>query len=189
MAKTLTAGDKQTLLKLARDTIKTYLKDGTRASPPKAEGALGEICGAFVTLHKHGELRGCIGNMVGYGPLVGTVQEMAIAAATQDPRFHRVGPDELEDIDIEISVLSPMRQIKDVCEIEVGKHGILMRSGMNQGVLLPQVATEWGWDRDEFLRHTCQKAGLSTEAWKDPQTIIEIFSAEVFGEKGEKNGN
>lgn len=186
MAEALANADKKTLLNLARNTIIKYLADGTRVPLPEAKGALGEICGAFVTLHKGGDLRGCIGNMVGYGPLVETIQEMAIAAATEDPRFPRVREDELKDIDIEISVLSPMKKIKDVCEIEVGRHGIIMRRGMNQGVLLPQVATEWNWDRDEFLRHTCQKAGLPTEAWKEPETIIEIFSAEVFGEKGEK---
>ncbi|MFA5811035.1 MAG: AmmeMemoRadiSam system protein A [bacterium] len=179
----LTPQQRQTLLKLVRDTIVQYLKDGRRPPLPEAKGVFGEVCGAFVTLHKHGELRGCIGNMVGQGPLVETIQEMAIAAATEDPRFHRVRPDEMKDIDIEISVLSPLRRIKDVNEIEVGTHGILMRRGLYQGVLLPQVATEWGWDRETFLTHTCLKAGLPTEAWKNPETVIEIFSAEVFGEK------
>ncbi len=184
MTQFLTTAERQALLKLARDTIERYLKDGVRVALPAAKGMFGEICGAFVTLHKRGELRGCIGNMVGQGPLVETIQEMAIAAATQDPRFHRgVRPDEMKDIDIEISVLSPLKRIKDVSEIEVGTHGILMRRGLYQGVLLPQVATEWNWDRDEFLRHTCLKAGLPTEAWKEPETVIEIFSAEVFGEK------
>lgn len=180
---TLSSEEKKILLKLARDTIAQFLKDGSRAGLPKAEGIFGEVCGAFVTLHKDGDLRGCIGNMVGQGPLVETISGMAIAAATEDPRFPSVTLPELAKIDIEISVLSPMRRIRDVSEIEVGKHGILMRKGYRQGVLLPQVATEWGWDRDEFLKHTCLKAGLPTDAWKDPTTIIEIFSAEVFGEK------
>jgi AmmeMemoRadiSam system protein A len=183
MAQKLSNEEKKTLLKLARKTIEQYLKDGSRAKLPEAMGMLGERCGAFVTLHSHGQLRGCIGNMVGRGPIVETIREMAIAAATQDPRFHRVATEELKDIDIEISVLSPMKRITDVSEIEVGTHGILMRQGLNQGVLLPQVATEYGWDRETFLAHTCLKAGLSTEAWKDPSTVIEIFSAEVFGEK------
>lgn len=183
MVQRLTDGERKALLKLARDTIAQYLKNGLRAPLPEAKGILGEESGAFVTLHKKGQLRGCIGNMIGRGPLVETIQEMAIAAATQDPRFKRVSEDELKDIDIEISVLSPMRRIKDVNEIEVGTHGILMRRGMYQGVLLPQVATEWGWDRDTFLANTCLKAGLPTEAWRDPETVIEIFSAEVFGEK------
>jgi AmmeMemoRadiSam system protein A len=184
MANQLTKEEKKTLLKLARDTIVSYLRDGKAAGLPKAEGLLAEKCGAFVTLHKKGELRGCIGNMVGYRPLVETVREMAIAASTQDTRFRRVSLAEMGDIDIEISVLSPLKRIKDTSEIEVGTHGILMRNGYHQGVLLPQVATEYGWDREEFLAHTCLKAGLPTEAWRDEGTVIEIFSAEVFGEKG-----
>lgn len=183
MEEQLIALQKQTLLKLARDTIAQYVAERTRPPLPQANGILGEPCGAFVTIHKKGALRGCIGNMVGRGPLVELVQEMAIAAATQDPRFHPVAPDELLDIDIEISVLSPMRKITDVREIVVGKHGILMSRGMHHGVLLPQVATEYGWDRETFLRHTCMKAGLPTEAWRDPDVTIEIFSAQVFGEK------
>jgi len=179
----LSAEEKRVLLKLVRDTIELYLKDGTRVDTPPAEGIFGEECGAFVTLHKKGGLRGCIGNMVGRGPLAETIREMAIASATGDPRFSRVSPDELADIDIEISVLSPMRQIKDPAEVQVGTHGILMRRGMCQGVLLPQVASEYGWDRETFLQQTCHKAGLPADAWKDPDTVIEIFSAEVFGEK------
>jgi AmmeMemoRadiSam system protein A len=183
MVQRLTETQRHELLALARRTIERYLRDGTQVELPPADGVLGEVCGAFVTLHKRGQLRGCIGNLVGQGPLVETIREMAIAAATEDPRFRRVTPDELKDIDIEISVLSPMRRIKDVGEIEVGTHGILMRRGMYQGVLLPQVATEYKWDRETFLMHTCLKAGLDPEDWKDPGTIIEIFSAEVFGEK------
>ncbi|MBT3181090.1 MAG: AmmeMemoRadiSam system protein A [Deltaproteobacteria bacterium] len=179
----LTTNEKQILLKLARDTIGKYLADNTRVGLPPSEGILGEECGAFVTLHKRGRLRGCIGNMIGSGPLVETIREMAIAAAVQDSRFNGVTSEELKDVDIEISVLSPMQRIKDISEIEVGKHGILMRRGMYQGVLLPQVATEYGWDRDAFLENTCHKAGLPADAWKDPDTIIEIFSADVFGEK------
>jgi AmmeMemoRadiSam system protein A len=183
MEKELTAEEKQTLLRLARDTITQYVTERTRPPLPEAEGMLGEPCGAFVTIHKQGRLRGCIGNMVGRGPLVELIQEMAIASATQDPRFHSLSREELSEIDIEISVLSPMRRITDVNEIEVGKHGILMSRGMFQGVLLPQVATEYGWDRETFLMHTCIKAGLPENAWKDPATKIEIFSAQVFGEK------
>lgn len=182
MAATLTTEQKKALLKLARETIEKYLKDGSCASLPETKGALGEVCGAFVTLHKKGSLRGCIGNMIGQAPLVETIQNMAIAAATEDPRFPEVTANEMAEIDIEISVLSPLKKIKDVAEIEVGRHGILMRRGTRQGVLLPQVATEWKWDREEFLRHTSLKAGLPADAWKDPETMIEIFSAEVFGE-------
>lgn len=179
----LTDGEKKVLLKLARETILEYLKNKKVLEPPKPEGIFEEKCGAFVTLHKHGELRGCIGNMVGRGPLIETIRDMAIAAATEDTRFDSVQSDEMDDVDIEISVLSPMQQIKNVTEIKVGEHGIYMHKGFSHGVLLPQVATEWGWDREEFLEHTCQKAGLSSNAWKDKDTIIEIFSADVFGEK------
>lgn len=179
----LTPQEQKTLLTLARETIAQYLRDGSRVALPQATPTLEEVCGAFVTLHKEGELRGCIGNLIGQGPLIETIREMAIAAATQDPRFSRVRAAELSGIDIEISVLSPLERIRDVKRIEIGTHGILMRRGMHQGVLLPQVAVEWKWDREEFLRHTCLKAGLPTEAWKDPETVIEIFSAQVFGEK------
>lgn len=179
----LTREEKIVLLKLARDTMERYLADGELADLPPMTGCFGEICGAFVTLHKRGQLRGCIGNMIGRGPLAETVREMAVAASTQDPRFPKVTTDELDDIDVEISVLSPMHRIKDIGEIEVGKHGILMRKGMYQGVLLPQVATECGWDLETFLANTCTKAGLPTSAWSDPETVIEIFSADVFGEK------
>lgn len=185
MERELTVQEKKTLLKLARDTITQYVTEGRKPPLPEAKGVLGEPCGAFVTIHKQGQLRGCIGNMIGRGPLVELVQEMAIASATQDPRFHPLSRDELSQIDIEISVLSPMRRITDVSEIEVGKHGILMSKGICHGVLLPQVATEYGWDRETFLMHTCLKAGLPETAWKDAETIIEIFSAQVFGEKDE----
>ena len=184
MSTLLTAEERATLLTLARETIRRYLEDGSRPDLPAATGVFAEHCGAFVTLHKRGRLRGCIGNMVGRGPLVETIREMAIAAATEDPRFPAVTADELGEIDLEISVLSPMQRIKDVAEIQVGTHGILMRRGMNQGELLPQVATEWRWNRDEILAHTCEKAGLPPDAWKDKDTSIEIFSAQVFGEKG-----
>ncbi len=179
---TLSNTERQTLLKLARDTIEAHINDRKLPTLPDAKGAFAEYAGAFVTLHKRGQLRGCIGNMVGYGPLVKTIQEMACAASTEDTRFSPVRPDELKEIDLEISVLSPMKKITDVSEIEVGHHGIMMRQGYRGGVLLPQVATEWGWDRETFLEQTCHKAGLPPDAWKDPKTTIEIFSAEVFGE-------
>jgi uncharacterized protein (TIGR00296 family) len=108
---------------------------------------------------------------------------MAIEAAVGDPRFPPVTSDELKDIKIDISALSPLEAIKDVNKIEVGKHGIIIRRGFYSGLLLPQVATEYGWDRETFLAHTCQKAGLPPNAWKDKTTEIQIFSAEVFSEE------
>jgi len=182
MEQELTLDEQKTLLKLARDTITQYVTEQKRPPLPEATGMLGESCGCFVTVHLKGQLRGCIGNMIGRGLLVELVQEMAVAASTQDPRFHHVSKEELSEIDIEISVLSPMRKITDVNEIEVGKHGIIMGRGVSQGILLPQVATEQGWDRQTFVENTCLKAGLPTDAWKDPETSIEIFSAQVFGE-------
>lgn len=179
----LSANEKNILLKIARDTLLAHLAQKPLPPLPKPIGILGEKAGAFVTLHKNKQLRGCIGNMVGQGPLVKTVQDMAIEAATSDPRFPQVTLDELMDISIEISVLSPLKKIKKVDEIGVGKHGIIMTHGWNRGVLLPQVATENNWDRETFLINTCHKAGLPSNSWKNPQTVIEIFEADVFGEK------
>lgn len=179
----LTDNEKKILLKLARDTIEAQILGKPLPPLPKAEKAFAAPAGAFVTIHKKGSLRGCIGNMVGGGPLVKTIQEMAIASSTEDPRFPQVAKEELRDLDVEISVLSPMKKVKNVDEIIVGRHGIMMSQGWHRGVLLPQVAEEEGWDRETFLIHTCYKAGLPPSAWKDPKTTIEIFEAEVFGER------
>lgn len=179
----LSDSQRNILLKFARATIVAHLSGKTLPLLPKVKDEFASKNGAFVTLHKRKTLRGCIGNMVGHGPLVNTIQEMAIAAATSDPRFMPVRIDEMPEIDLEISVLSPMRRITDVSEIQVGVHGIMMSRGLNRGVLLPQVAVEYNWDRETFLKETCNKAGLPADAWKDSKTTIEIFSAEVFGEK------
>jgi AmmeMemoRadiSam system protein A len=112
-----------------------------------------------------------------------TVEEMAAAAAFQDPRFPPLRKEELKDLRVEVSVLTPLRRVNDVGEIEVGTHGLYIRRGGRGGLLLPQVATEWRWDRDTFLKETCRKAGLAPEAWKDPETEIYVFSADVFGEE------
>ena len=136
--------------------------------------------GAFVTLHKNGELRGCIGYIVPYDSLDSTVKKMAVAAAFEDPRFPPLRKEEFEEIDIEISALTPLKKINNINEIEVGKHGILIRKGPYSGVLLPQVATEYNWDRITFLSQTCMKAGLHSNCWQDEDTEIYIFSAEVF---------
>jgi AmmeMemoRadiSam system protein A len=141
---------------------------------------LNELRGAFVTITKKGSLRGCIGHIKGVKPLYKSVEEMAAAAAFQDPRFPPVTKKELKDLDIEISVLTPFEQISDVSEIEVGKHGLYIERGFYSGLLLPQVATEYNWDRDTFLEHTCRKAGLPPDAWKDKETRIYIFSADIF---------
>ena len=141
--------------------------------------------GAFVTIHKGGQLRGCIGNIVTQKPLYLTVRDMAIAAATEDPRFPRVRPEELDQIDVEVSVLSLPRVIRDVDEIELGVHGVIVSKGpLHYGVFLPQVAEETNWTKEEFLSQLCaQKAHLPADAWKDPGTKMEVFTADVFSEK------
>lgn len=136
--------------------------------------------GAFVTLHKHGILRGCIGYIQPYKPLYQTVSEMAIAAAFEDRRFPPLKKEELDDLEIEISVLTPLKKISDIDEINIGRDGLYVIKGFQSGLLLPQVATEYGWDRETFLEHTCLKAGLDKEAWKDKDTEIYIFSADIF---------
>ncbi|MBU1742883.1 MAG: AmmeMemoRadiSam system protein A, partial [Proteobacteria bacterium] len=130
--------------------------------------------------------RGCIGNFQGSGTLAETVQDMARAAAFEDPRFPPLSGDELAEVDLEISVLTPLRRIEDPSLIEVGRHGVYLIQGSCRGVLLPQVAVEWGWDRDTFLDQTCVKAGLGPGCWRDPGAEIYVFSAQVFGEKDGK---
>jgi len=176
--------DKKVLLKIARDTIEGFAKAGKKPPlPADLPPALRDRHGAFVTIHQRGQLRGCIGTFFGEGELASTVRNMAYAAGWEDPRFPHLAADELSDADLEISVLSPLREISDVNEIQVGTHGIFITKGYYRGVLLPQVATEQGWDRDTFLSHTCIKAGLKPDAWKKETLKIEIFSADVFGEK------
>ncbi len=173
------------LLKIARASIEAELKGMALEMPQITSPNLLEPRGAFVTLHKHGQLRGCIGNFFSEKPLYETVADMALQAAFHDPRFMPLEPHELSEIDIEISALSPLKPISNVEEIEVGKHGIYIINGPYRGVLLPQVATEYGWDKYTFLDQTCIKAGMMPGCWKDPNTQILIFSAEVFGEKSE----
>ncbi len=178
----LTAEERALLLRTARQAIADRLQ-GARSAPAEAPGErLAARAGAFVSLHARGDLRGCIGTFVGRRPLVQTVQEMAVSAAFGDPRFPPLGAEELAGVALEISVLSPLREIRDVGEIEVGRHGLYVTRGPRSGVLLPQVASEYGWDREEFLAHTCTKAGLPRDAWREPGTKIEVFEAQVFGE-------
>jgi hypothetical protein len=139
--------------------------------------------GLFVTLHKKGDLRGCIGHIVGMLPLKDTLFEMAEASAFEDPRFNSLKQHELKDISIEISVLSELLEIKDIEEIVVGKHGVVLKNGYQQAVFLPQVAPEQGWDRDEMLTHLSMKAGLAPNAYKNPQTKFFVFTAVVFSEE------
>ncbi|MCE5300619.1 MAG: AmmeMemoRadiSam system protein A [Spirochaetia bacterium] len=180
----LTNEEKKELLGLARTTIESYLEKGIIHKYIPSDPVLNEKCGAFVTLHKQGNLRGCIGLIEGNVPLFETIIEMAIEAATNDPRFEPVKLSELKDIDLEISVLFPKRRVKSIDEIELGRHGVLVRRGYAGGVFLPQVATETGWSKEEFMENLCSgKAGLAPDAYKDPKTEIYVFEAEVFGEK------
>lgn len=174
------ADEKALLHRIARENVEARCRG---KGPPRIEvksPRLKEPRGAFVTLHKHGELRGCIGHIIGSLPLDQTIAEMAVAAAFGDPRFPRVTEDELKELQIEISVLTPLQRAQSIDEIVVGTHGIYMKQGGRSGLLLPQVATENGWDRRAFLENTCRKAGLSRDAWQDPDTEIYIFSADIF---------
>jgi AmmeMemoRadiSam system protein A len=176
----LTEDDRVALHEIAHTAIE-YKIAGKKISAPEIDSEiLKEHRGAFVSLHSHGNLRGCIGSIYATKPLYQIVSDMALAAAFQDPRFNPLTKKELKDLDIEISVLTPMKRIKDIQEIEIGKHGIYIVKQTAAGLLLPQVATEYCWDRGTFLEHTCTKAGLPKNAWMDRDTEIYIFSADIF---------
>jgi hypothetical protein len=178
----LTAGDKEELLAMARGTIAHFLETGAFPHFEITQPGLLQERGAFVTLRKHGELRGCIGHLIGDRPLYLVVQNAAVSASVADQRFPPVTEDELSDLEVEISVLSPLEQVEDVDQIEIGRHGVIIRRGLNQAVYLPQVAPEQGWDREEMLENLCLKAGLSKEAWKKEGTQFYVFTAKVFEE-------
>jgi len=182
MAELLTKKEQRDLLKIARNTITAYVTSATIPVVESAASGLNLESGCFVTIKQQGHLRGCIGNFVSERPLYRLVQEMAVSAATRDPRFYPMKAQDLNEFELEISVLSPLVLISSVGEIQVGKHGIYLVKNGSRGVLLPQVATEYGWDRDTFLKHTCLKAGLAENAWQKDCEIY-IFTALVFGEK------
>jgi len=183
----LTQEDKATLLKIAREVVESALIKGDRNFPDPAENSdpgkypasLRQKCGAFVTLHHKDNLRGCIGHMTGDMPLYRMIGEMALSAAFRDYRFGAVEKQELPDLAFEISVLSPLIKINDATEIELGKHGILIEDRGRSGVFLPQVATETGWSKEEFLGHCSRdKAGLGWDGWK--KANLYVFTAIVF---------
>jgi len=177
----LTDTERQALLRVARESIAARFQ-GRRPALPPPTGALAERRGAFVTLHGgDGELRGCVGLMRSDRPLVETVARMAVAAATEDGRFEPVTEAELDELSIEVSALSPLEPIRPE-NVEVGRHGLLIGHGGRRGVLLPQVPEEHGWDRETFLVHTCRKAGLPDDAWKEAGVELLAFTAEVFRE-------
>jgi len=180
----LDASQRKELLGIARRALDGYL--GAGKIPPE-EGVRGKLAAhgaAFVTLTKNGRLRGCIGYTEAVAPLFKVVQECAVAAATEDPRFPPVSPNELPSLRFEISVLTPLVPIRPE-EVEVGRHGLMVAQGGMRGLLLPQVPVEWGWDRETFLDQTCVKAGLSPSAWRHGATL-RAFTAEVFGEQENK---
>ena len=173
--------DRQTLLDFARQAIAAHV---CRTTPPAipdcpAARALG---GAFVTIHKAGSLRGCIGHIDGTLPRGQVVARCAIQSCSADPRFAPVDASELPRLKLELSLLGPLEPITSVDDVEVGRHGLVIEGGGHRGLLLPQVATEWGWDRETFLTQTCRKAGLPPDAWRAGAKIWR-FEAEVFGEQ------
>lgn len=180
--------DRQWLLRLARGTLESLETSGSRV-PEEAQLVEGEIPeavqaerGAFVTLHAGEDLRGCIGYVLPVAPLYRTVIENTVNAARRDPRFSPVSPSEVVGLRIEISAMTLPHTVESVQDIRVGEHGLIVSRGGRRGLLLPQVATEYGWDAATFLSHTCQKAGLPFDAWQTGPVEIEVFTAEVFSE-------
>jgi AmmeMemoRadiSam system protein A len=168
------------LLRLARQAIECALT-GRQMERVPCEGELAEQRGVFVTLTKRGNLRGCIGQVEANQPVAMAVVHCAIEAATGDPRFQPVTLEELAEIEIELSLLSPRRVARPE-EIEIRRHGLLVTRGHRRGLLLPQVALEHGWGVERFLEETCRKAGLERDAWKQPGTTIEVFTADAWSE-------
>ena len=177
----LTDADKTALLHIAREAVAAEVL-GRQLSLPQ-QSVPHEASGVFVTLKRRGELRGCIGTLQCRTGLAEEVARMACESATQDPRFPRVSSDEVPELSLEISVLGPLERIDpaDPDAIVLGKHGLVVEQGMRRGLLLPQVATEWGWTVEQFLRQTCRKAGLPDDAWQRGAEVYR-FDAEVFGD-------
>jgi len=180
--KELSAREKEILLSIARQAIEQFIRTGEYEVEPREEKSLNTRSGCFVSIKQDGRLRGCIGNFQSELPLFEEVAEMAVSSATKDPRFYPMTEGDLDGFKLEISVLSPLHKIEEVDEIEIGRHGIYLEKSFHRGVLLPQVAAEHDWDRETFLKQTCIKAGLPTEAWKNEDAEIYIFSAQVFAE-------
>jgi AmmeMemoRadiSam system protein A len=180
-SESLSNDDKSALLKIARQSLVETIVNGRRWQPDAPTGILAERRGAFVTLHIRGKLRGCVGQVETHNSLAETVARCAISAASEDDRFNSVQPDEVAQLQIEISVLSPPKPITPN-EVVIGKHGLIAECGPFRGLLLPQVATERHWTAEKFLSETCLKAGLPSDAWKSEETQIFGFAAEVFSD-------
>ena len=176
----LSSDDQQRLLQLARRCLEARVR---REPSPSAERGAGldSRMGAFVSIHCNGELRGCLGRLEADRPIAENVAHLAAVVSDSDPRFPAIRPSELPAVDVEISALTPEEEIADINQIEVGRHGLIIEQGHRRGLLLPQVATEYGWDRETFLDHTCIKAGLPPNAWRTGARIF-IFEAQVFSE-------
>jgi hypothetical protein len=179
----LTPAEKQALLKIARSSVETVVREKrVYPVPPGQPAELMNARGAFVTLKEHGDLRGCVGYMSPVKSLAEAVRDVAAYAALEDHRFRPVSENELGLLEYEVSVLSPLHKVDDVKQIQVGEHGLLIREGESEGVLLPQVPVEEHWDRHTFLEQVCVKAGLPQQAWKDEDADLFMFTAIVFGE-------
>jgi len=175
---------KQVLLKIAKGTVEAVVSGKPLPKPKSDDPALNVQSGCFVTLKNGEQLRGCIGQFISEEPLIELIVEMARASAAGDPRFldDPITPDELSELDVEISVLSPLQRTKKPLDLRLGVDGIYIRKGYASGCFLPQVATETGWSKEEFLSYCCShKAGLPPDEWKDPRTEVYLFTAEVFG--------
>jgi AmmeMemoRadiSam system protein A len=182
----MTDEQKKTLLKAARESVRAAVAGREPSKISSDNPVLNAHCGCFVTLKNKGELRGCIGQFVGDEPLIKLVSDMAAASATGDPRFFadRITPEELEEIDIEISVLSTLKKTDNPLDLRLGIDGIYIKKGYANGCFLPQVATETGWSKEEFLSNCCaHKAGLKPDAWKDKNTQVYLFTAEIIEEE------
>jgi AmmeMemoRadiSam system protein A len=173
--------DRALLLRLARNAIAAHVA-GTSPEQLAQNDVLSRRAGVFVSVHRDGDLRGCIGHLAADVRLDQVIAQCAVAACSEDPRFKPVTSAELEDIDIELSILGPLEAITGPDDIEIGRHGLLVEQDRRRGLLLPQVATEWKWDAVTFLAQTCRKAGLPADAWKRADHLWR-FEAEVFGER------
>lgn len=169
------------LIQLARQVIKNYLEEGKWQLYPDSSSDLQETQGAFVSVYVKEQLRGCIGHIVSDAPLYQTVQHLAIKSITQDYRFQPLAKSELDHLDIEISILTPLKKVSDIGEIQIGTHGLYLEKDRYSGLLLPQVATDHGWELDEFLFHLCRKAGLAPNDWQFGE--LYCFEAQVFGSR------
>jgi AmmeMemoRadiSam system protein A len=178
----LSEADREAILGHARQALTQAVCHDRLVQPSPIAGVFALRCGVFVSLHVQGRLRGCIGVIDAHEPLGESIVRCTASAALEDPRFARMQPEELAEVDIEVSLLSPLQPIRPE-EIQIGEHGLLVEQGAKRGLLLPQVATEHNLNREQFLEETCHKAGLPREAWKDPLTKAYGFTCEIVSQK------